>query len=263
MEGSKQQQVNSEEVPIDNVKTDKVKVQESLEKLKITKTSGQQRKVSSSPIKSPRSPLPPPITSPSPTGRRNPIPLRSSNSNKSVSNNNRQQQQQQRDVTTKKPSPQSLRQRNSPPKPQFHSDTSANYSPSRKPQRSHFERSPRRNNESSTVPSSHQRNNRRSNTPNQQNHNPPQHTNGNHHSNRNRVNSQPNSNNSSPQEKTPRSEPATPLKYKKQTSLNSPLEQIENFSWANESDDELDKSASPKAQNPYTNSFLNFLAGGQ
>lgn len=267
-----------EDVQVDNVKkTDRDKVHESLEKLKIAKANtSQQRK---QPITSPRSPLPSPqVTSPSPTGRRNAIPLRSSNSNRNVNvapSNHRQppqqqQQQQHRDVAPKKPSPQSLRQRNSPPKPQSHHETNSNYSPSRKPQRSHFERSPRRANNSnkSPVPSSHQRN-RRSHTPNH----PQQHqyTNGNHNTSSNgraRVNSsQSNSNHSSPQEKAtpPRSVPTTPTKYKKPTNLHhSPLEQIENFSWASESEiDDLDKSASPKAQNPYTNSFLNFLAGGQ
>lgn len=242
------------EVPLE-VKTDKVKVQESLEKLKITKAPQRKPYQPQSPHKSPRSPLPQ-VVSPTPSARRNPIPLRNSN-NKMFPSNKPQQgqppQQYQRDVAPKKPSPQSLRQRNSSSLQQ--PDHGSN-SPSRKPQRTHFERSPRRN--ESPVPSSYQRN-RRSYTPNRQ----PNHyqsTNGT-SSNRSRV-SQPNSHNSSPQEK-PRSEPTTPTTQYKRHEISKCSPPIENFSWVSDGElDDLDKSASPKVQNPYTNSFLNFLAGG-
>lgn len=227
---------------VDSNKTERIKARESLEKLTITKSPPRRQVVQSPlPVKHPHSPLPR-VTPPPPSPQRNAIPLRNapkiSPPNRTMQNGN----------GVRKSSPQDLRNRNSPTKPQQRYETS---SPSRKPQRTHFERSPRRGEPSSSTTMPPMKNRRSF---------PPPRTQTNSTNNENILRQQ-NPHSPDPQ---PQSEPTTPVKYK--TNNNKAYyreENLENFSWASDGEyDDLDNSTSPKV-NPYTTSFLNFLSNGK
>jgi hypothetical protein len=239
-------------------KTEKTKARESLEKLTITK-SPQKRQVVQSPVKTSRSPLPrfTPTPPPPASPQRNAIPLRSS---PKVSPPNRAPNQNGHIV--RKSSPQELRNRSFPQKFQPRQDTS---SPSRKPPRTHFERSPRRGETSTNNHNNHQQHQQHRNERNRRSY-PPQTQQQSHQQQRNYSTNTENILRQQNPENQPQSEPSTPVKYKSpvnNTSSNNNYRQenVENFSWASDGEsDDLDNSTSPKI-NPYTSSFLNFLSG--